>query len=71
MSCTSVPPCGGRYGKALHIMKGKVITMIKEMIVKIVNKQDLTYEEAYNGLIDLEFRQLFQETFRLARAIYR
>ena len=28
-------------------MKGKVITMIKEMIVKIVNKQDLTYEEAY------------------------
>ena len=31
----------------------------------------LTYEEAYNGLIDLEFLQLFQETFRLARAIYR
>ena len=31
----------------------------------------LTYEEAYNGLIDLEFLQLFQEIFRLARAIYR
>ena len=31
----------------------------------------LTYEEAYNGLIDLEFCHLFRETFRLARKIFR
>ena len=31
----------------------------------------LQYEDEYNGLVDLEFQQLFLETFRLAREVYR